>query len=151
MWMTTSIINTAAIMIKSNILLLSLLLVNFMANAAEPRVGFHNLAESATKPCEKPSQYLLQGQPAPCTGHLFSPELARKLKFQDQTYTDLEALVDRQRNVIKILNTRVDEAQAFGSDLYKEIERRDRYDFWEKTAYFALGVVVTGAIVISVK
>lgn len=106
--------------------------------------------ESST-PCKKSSQYLLEGSPAPCNGHLFSPVLARKMMFQDQSYQDLEKLVERQRKVIDILNTRVTEAQTFGTDLYTEIERRQRYDFWEKTLYFALGVVVTGAIVVSLK
>jgi len=108
--------------------------------------------------CPKPVTLLDEGTPAPCTGFLFSPE-QEKLVYQateDAKYYKLlsEKLTERQAlqaEQITIMDQRLQLYMNQSNELAKELNNEKNDDFWHKTLYFGLGIVVTGLAVSAAK
>lgn len=100
--------------------------------------------------CDKPVQYLSQGQNTPCTGYLFSPEKELEVRQMKETYNLHLEVKQLQKERIDILETRIDNYQEYQVELEKELRNREDISFWKNTLYFGLGVLLTGAIATNV-
>lgn len=118
------------------ILLVSLLII--------PNYSFANS-------CPEPVQIIQAGQTANCDGFLFSDDAEKKASqaIDDATYyKDLSELLHKRSELsnkqIGILDQRLNLYMTSSNELAKEVVRKRDQDFWQKTIYFSLGVIVTG-------
>jgi hypothetical protein len=101
--------------------------------------------------CSKSVTVLKKGEVSPCDGFLFSPEAEKKVtKAIDDAkyYKELSDLLHEKNELylkqINILDQRLMLYVKTTDELAEEVNRKRNEDFWQKTLYFGLGVVVTG-------
>lgn len=111
-----------------------------------PNLGFAN--------CKDSVQALEKGQPAPCTGLLYSEEADKKAAQDHEDakfYKDLnlrleqrKELTDKEINVLdKRLKLYIDQSETLAERLHK----RESQTKWEKALWFGFGVLATGIAV----
>jgi hypothetical protein len=105
--------------------------------------------------CPQAVTLLNKGNPAPCTGFLFSPEAEKQtaLDNMDAKYYKLlsEKLTDKNNLLIKqtdILDKRIDLYINQSNVLSTELAKREKDDDWKKSRWFSLGVVATGIAIV---
>ena len=108
--------------------------------------------------CKESVVLIKEGEIAKCTGFLFSPDAEKKasqavddLKY----YQDLSKLL-HDRNDLKDKELAIQDSRLrlyieSSQTLSQELIRRDNDGFWQKTIFFGLGIVVTGAAVLLAK
>lgn len=99
------------------------------------------------KDCESDVQYITKGDPAYCTGYLFSPEKEYEVRINNETAKHLKKYTEKQNELIDIMNQRIGNLQEYNNKLSNELERKNNLDFWKASLYFVLGIAVTGVIV----
>lgn len=97
---------------------------------------------SISQACNKPVSYLKIGEPAKCTGYLFSPEKEKEVRELTEKYPVLVELNNKQALLINKLNEQVDLNQQISSNLRKQIENVETDNRIEKIIYFTLGLAV---------
>jgi len=116
------------------------------------------VSNTALANCEKPVTLIEKDNPAPCTGFLFSPE-QEKAAYQateDAKHYKLlsEKLTERQRlqtEQISVMDQRLQLYMDQSNTLAQEVNKEKNNNFWHKTLYFGLGIVVTGLAVSAAK
>lgn len=100
--------------------------------------------------CKESVSLLNEGEKAPCTGFLFSPEAEKlaTIAHEDAKYFKeysglLEEKLNKQQEQLMIMDERLNLYMSTSHELAKEMNRKDREDFWQKTIYFGLGVLAT--------
>ena len=96
--------------------------------------------------CDQDVTYLEKGKAAPCDGFLFSPKKEKEVRYQVETFKYVEDFTNTQGEMIDIMDKRITNLQEHNTMLSKELNRREKTKFLRQTFYFALGVLVTGAI-----
>lgn len=109
---------------------------------------------SFAEECKDPVQVIRSGEKANCDGFLFSDEAekqAAKARDDAKYYKDLSELLHKRSELtneeIRILDERLNLYMNTSNELAKEVNRKERQDFWQKTIYFSLGVLATGLAV----
>lgn len=109
--------------------------------------------QSLALDCKQSVSLLNEGEKAPCTGYLFSPDAEKKASqaVDDVVYyKELADLYKKRSDLtneeLKVMDERLNLYIKSTNDLAKEVIRKDSEDFWKKTFYFTLGVVTTGLI-----
>lgn len=104
------------------------------------------LLQDANAACEKPVQQLIENQPSPCTGYLFSEEAERsnRLKLIDNTFQlkeieQLNSIVDNQKQQIDSYDISI---KSYGNQVH-ELQNEKRISDFEKILYFFAGVATT--------
>lgn len=95
---------------------------------------------SLASECSEPVVPIKQGDQAPCTGFLFSPdeeEIAYKA-------TQIQGL---QKEEISILQERLNNYKTEADALSKQVAQHDNTEGLYRAIYFGMGVLVTGLIV----
>lgn len=100
--------------------------------------------------CSKPVQYLKIGEPAQCTGYLFSPEQEFKVRVTTEREEILKNMIEKHVEINSILEKRLDNSIDYNDYLSKELREEKRNSFWVNTLYFTLGAVLTGIIATNV-
>ena len=96
--------------------------------------------------CEKDVTYLEEGKAAPCSGYLFSPKKEQEVRYKTETFNYVQDFANKQGEIIDIMDERITNLQEHNKLLSEELNKRDKYSFWQSAFYFGLGVVITGAI-----
>lgn len=109
---------------------------------------------SLASDCKTKVQVIKRGDIAECDGFLFSPQAeaeARQAVDDAKYYNDLSKLLhDRTDLMNKELATQDQRLKLYmdtNQILADQLVRKEHEDFWQKTVYFGLGVIVTGAAV----
>lgn len=112
----------------------------------------------AADSCSEAVVLLKKGEPAPCTGFLFSPDAEKNASkaFDDaKYYKELSELLHNKNDLylkqINILDERLMLYMKSTNELAEEVTRKRNEDFWQKTIYFGLGVAVTGLSIYAAK
>lgn len=93
--------------------------------------------------CKDPVSFLELGNPAPCTGYLFSPEKEKELRFQALELPFYKNLTTLYKQETDILKQRI-EIKDKQIELYeKRLDNKER----SQILWFVLGVVVTGVAI----
>jgi hypothetical protein len=100
--------------------------------------------------CDKPVSYLQENEKAPCTGYLLTPEKEYEVRTKVYQFDKLNELVNKQDEIISVLNKRVENQIAYSTLLQNELQERKEKDFWRNSLYFLLGALVTGAVSVAV-
>jgi len=104
-----------------------------------------------------PVKFVEKGNPAPCSGYLFTPEKEREirlqlveLEFEKQLVISKDRQIELHKQENKLITERYDlwrvEAKELSSDLSKERNN----NFWRNTLYFALGMIITTGVTYAV-
>lgn len=111
-------------------------------------------SNSFASDCKDSVQVIKEGESAQCSGLLYSPDAAKKANqaFEDaKYYQDLSELLHKRNELtqkeIAVLDERLKLYMDTSQTLAEQLTRKDHEDFWQKTLYFGLGVVVTGLAV----
>lgn len=107
---------------------------------------FSLLVSTSHAACDKPVTALQEGQAAPCTGYLFTPEKELEVRFKTNTYDKLTELTKKQDEMIDVLNLRIDNNQKQISLYEQKIQQNQSTEFYQKLLYFGLGVLTTTVI-----
>jgi hypothetical protein len=101
--------------------------------------------------CDKAVVLLKKGEPAPCEGFLFSPDAEKKASQavdDAKYYKDLSELLHSRNDLLQkqlaINDERLMLYMKTTEELAQEVVRKQHEDFWQKAAYFGLGIAVTG-------
>jgi hypothetical protein len=89
----------------------------------------------ASAECANPVSYLKQGQPALCTGYLFSPEMELKVRTEVIQYAKLQEVSSKQDELIDTLNQRIKNQE-------NQMQTEERASFINKVIYFAAGLSI---------
>lgn len=92
--------------------------------------------------CGQPVSYLKQGQPASCTGYLFSPEKEKEVRDIVQKYPVMVELNSKQEELINTLDEQVKLNQQISMNLRQELRDKEKNQTTENIIYFALGFVL---------
>lgn len=92
--------------------------------------------------CDKPVSYLTEGQSAPCTGYLFTPEKELEVRYKINSYDNLTELTKKQEELIDILNKRIENNQK-QIGLYQD---KESSGYFTQLLYFGMGVLATTLI-----
>lgn len=104
------------------------------------------LLSSVAFACPKPVQYLESGKKANCSGYLFSVEAEQEARLNTIRYEKLLEISQKKDELTFTLDEQVKNLQEHNNHLTTELRKREDSSFWKSTVYFALGVLVTGAI-----
>lgn len=96
--------------------------------------------------CNKDVTYLKKDSKAPCTGYLFSEEKEAEVRIKIQSYDYLEKFSNKQTELINNYDNQIDVLEQKNNLLLDRINDKESKNFWENTAYFILGAVITGYI-----
>ena len=96
--------------------------------------------------CKQPVSILLEGDKAPCSGYLFTPEKELEVRTKVSNYNTMENLVKKQDEIIDVLNQRVTNQYQQNQILNDQLQLREKESFTQKAIFFVLGAVVTGLI-----
>lgn len=89
---------------------------------------------------------LTNGQPAPYTGYLFTPEAEQKARLANDELKYYKDVNDTLTKINSYNKQQVDLLQQ-KSDLYRtELDKKDKTSYLENVGFFALGVLVTGVL-----
>jgi len=93
--------------------------------------------------CDKPVSAINEGEPAKCTGFLFTPEKELDVRLKISSYELTQALLKKQEDIIAVQDQRLNNNQQQIMNLEKQIGNKD---IWNQTLYFTLGAVITAVI-----
>lgn len=96
--------------------------------------------------CEKSVTFIKIGNPAPCSGYLFSPEMEEKMRILDQKSKILELSLSKQEELTKVQDERIILLQDRNLTLYNQLEDRKETEWWKVAGAFVLGSIITGFI-----
>lgn len=104
--------------------------------------------------CKHEVSLLEEGQKAPCTGFLFSPDAEKKASqaVDDvKYYKDLSEMYQKRTDLankeLQVMDERLKLYMNTTTELAQEVNRKERQDFWQRTLYFGLGILVTSIAV----
>jgi hypothetical protein len=101
--------------------------------------------------CEKPVHYLKKGQPAKCTGYLFSPEQERKVYQYNEERKILLMIVEKQELHVNTLDQQLENMRKHNDYVSKRLRQEKERKFWNYTLYFGVGALLTGVIAANVR
>jgi hypothetical protein len=115
------------------------------------------LTSTASFACD-PVKYVEKGQPAPCTGYVFTPDKEKEVRLKVvelDFYKDLVTLKERQLVAIKeendIITKRYDLWKKESDSLSRDLSKERSNNFWRTSLYFVLGAAVTTGITYAVR
>lgn len=98
-------------------------------------------------------KYLEQGQQAPFTGYLFSPDKEQEARQNTEAVQHLRKLDEYNQKIIQLkdeeiqlINGQKQMWQKQSEDLSKQLQAKENSGFWKQTLYFGLGALVTTAL-----
>lgn len=93
-------------------------------------------------------KYIRKGEPAPFTGYIFDLEAEQKnqahLLRKDQLELQVSLFKQNEEDLIK--NSLMWKTAA--TEATESLAKVNNYSFWQNAGFFALGVVVTGALAV---
>jgi hypothetical protein len=104
------------------------------------------MSEVAKADCAQPVTYLQQGNPAVCTGYLFSPEKELEVRTKVTNYDKMQDLTKQQDELIALLQTRTQVEVDNNLKLSQELSSQRQKDQMSNYLYFFLGALITGAV-----
>lgn len=86
--------------------------------------------------CSKPVTYLTEGSTTSCSGYLFTPDKELEVRTKVLQYDTLDKLVNKQNELIDVLNQRVDLTVKQNVVLYNELQSRSNQEWYINIAFF---------------
>lgn len=103
--------------------------------------------QSSWASCPNKIMELKKGEPAPCSGLLFSPKASEEVdnKLEELEYNKklVTKLLQRQGLTDKYIDTVEKRLQLYMNQSYtlaQELNRKENEDKWQKALYFTLGI-----------
>ena len=105
---------------------------------------FYSFPDFAAEPCAKNVQKAKTGTPLTCDAFIVSEEQMQSFAKQTDELEIARKMSQVNEQLVKLNATEMEYYKQQSAGRAKELEKQDTRRFWTNTAYFCLGVVLTG-------